>query len=62
MDEFLDDYVIQTLNEDEENNISILITTNEIETVILTPLKKDKFSGQRQSHPHSLPRKHKNGF
>lgn len=42
MVEFLDAYDIQTVNQNEVKNINILITTNEIEAIILTPTREKK--------------------
>jgi hypothetical protein len=53
------------LNQDKENNINILVTTNEIQTVILTSIEKKKKENSQdkgRKQPHSLPKYHKNGF
>lgn len=42
MVEFLDAYDIQRVNQNEVKNLNILITTNEIEAIILTPTRENK--------------------
>lgn len=42
MVEFLDAYDIQTVNQNEVKNLNILIMTNEIEAIILTPTRENK--------------------
>lgn len=42
MVEFLDVYDIQRVNQNEVKNLNILIMTNEIEAIILTPTRENK--------------------